>query len=129
MIALALPERLGGWPAVPTFREGGVDLLATVWFGLCGPAGVPVDWLRDKGVVVRNLSTSFGPLSYSLGMRGDEVALRIESGLRLPAGGVVVRAPTPWPIGKVVLDGATVSPGPAGEIVLRNLPATLVLRR
>ncbi|HZL85260.1 MAG TPA: discoidin domain-containing protein [Candidatus Krumholzibacteria bacterium] len=92
-------------------------------------AGVPVDWLRDKGVVVRNLSTSFGPLSYSLGMRGDEVALRIESGLRLPAGGVVVRAPTPWPIGKVVLDGATVSPGPAGEIVLRNLPATLVLRR
>jgi tripartite-type tricarboxylate transporter receptor subunit TctC len=41
LIALALPDRLAGWPAVPTFREGGVDLLATVWFGLCGPAGVP----------------------------------------------------------------------------------------
>jgi tripartite-type tricarboxylate transporter receptor subunit TctC len=41
MVALALPERLRDWPMVPTFREGGVDLVATIWFGLCGPAGLP----------------------------------------------------------------------------------------
>lgn len=47
MAALALPERLTGWPLVPTFREGGVDLLAAVWFGLCGPAGLP-DAVADR---------------------------------------------------------------------------------
>jgi hypothetical protein len=92
-------------------------------------AGVPADWLRGNGVVVRNLNTAFGPLSYTLGLRGDEVVVHIESGLRVPACGVVVRAPTPWPIGSVLLDGSPVKVGPEGEIVVRNLPATLVLRR
>ncbi len=89
-------------------------------------AGVPVDWLRGKGVVVRNLTTAFGPLSYTLGMQGDEVSMRIESGLRLPAGGVVVRAPLPWPLGTASLDGTSLTPGP--EIIVRQLPASIVLR-
>src|SRR3712207_1272949 len=41
LLALGAPERLAGWPAVPTFREQGVDLVTTVWFGLCAPAGLP----------------------------------------------------------------------------------------
>ena len=41
LLALAARERLPGWPAVPTFREEGLDLVATAWFGLCGPAGLP----------------------------------------------------------------------------------------
>ncbi len=41
LLALAARERVPGWPAVPTFREEGLDLVATAWFGLCGPAGLP----------------------------------------------------------------------------------------
>jgi tripartite-type tricarboxylate transporter receptor subunit TctC len=41
LLALAARERVPGWPAVPTFREEGLDLVAAAWFGLCGPAGLP----------------------------------------------------------------------------------------
>jgi hypothetical protein len=59
-------------------------------------AGVPLAWLAGSGVVVRNLHTRWGPLSYS--MRGDQerATLEIEdSGLRLPPGGIVVEGPQP----------------------------------
>ena len=36
-----------GWPAVPTFREEGLELVAAAWFGLCGPAGLP-DAVADR---------------------------------------------------------------------------------
>jgi len=41
LVGLAAPERLAGWPQAPTFREQGTDFVATVWFGLCAPAGLP----------------------------------------------------------------------------------------
>ncbi len=34
-------ERLPDYPNVPTFKELGYDLVATNWFGLAGPAGLP----------------------------------------------------------------------------------------
>jgi tripartite-type tricarboxylate transporter receptor subunit TctC len=40
-IGLSSPERHPAFPAVPTFREQGVDLVSTSWFGLSGPAGLP----------------------------------------------------------------------------------------
>jgi tripartite-type tricarboxylate transporter receptor subunit TctC len=40
VLAVAAPERMAGLPAVPTFRERGVDLVTTVWFTLCAPAGL-----------------------------------------------------------------------------------------
>jgi tripartite-type tricarboxylate transporter receptor subunit TctC len=43
VLALGAPDRLAARPTVPTFREAGVDLVVTVWFGLCGPAGLPAD--------------------------------------------------------------------------------------
>ena len=36
-------ERLEDYPDVPTFKELGFDLVATNWFGLAGPAGLPKD--------------------------------------------------------------------------------------
>ena len=41
LLALAAPERLARWPAVPTFREQGVDFVGAAWFGLSAPAGLP----------------------------------------------------------------------------------------
>jgi tripartite-type tricarboxylate transporter receptor subunit TctC len=34
-------ERLPDYPNVPTFKDLGYDLVATNWFGLAGPAGLP----------------------------------------------------------------------------------------
>lgn len=36
-------DRLPDFPNVPTFKELGYDLVATNWFGLAGPAGLPDD--------------------------------------------------------------------------------------
>ena len=47
LLALAARERVPGWPAVPTFREEGLELVAAAWFGLCGPAGLP-DAVADR---------------------------------------------------------------------------------
>jgi tripartite-type tricarboxylate transporter receptor subunit TctC len=40
LLALASEARAARHPAVPTFRESGVELVANVWFGFCGPAGL-----------------------------------------------------------------------------------------
>lgn len=40
-LALSAGTRHPAFPAVPTFREQGVDLVSTSWFGLSGPAGLP----------------------------------------------------------------------------------------
>jgi len=41
-LAISAPQRLPDYPDVPTFAESGYpDLVATVWFSLSGPAGMP----------------------------------------------------------------------------------------
>ena len=48
--ANALPE----YPGVPTFRQAGYrDVVATVWFSLSGPAGVPADVVNRLNAEVR----------------------------------------------------------------------------
>lgn len=40
-LAISAETRHPAFPAVPTFREQGVDLVGGSWFGLSGPAGLP----------------------------------------------------------------------------------------
>lgn len=40
-IAISSEERHPAFPEVPTFREQGVDLVSSSWFGLSAPAGTP----------------------------------------------------------------------------------------
>jgi tripartite-type tricarboxylate transporter receptor subunit TctC len=51
MLAVTTPERALRWPEVPSVRESGLEaLVATNWFGLSGPAGLPdpvADALHD----------------------------------------------------------------------------------
>src|SRR5262249_40220999 len=42
-LAVSAQRRLPDYPDVPTFRELGYDLVATNWFALAGPAGLPAD--------------------------------------------------------------------------------------
>jgi tripartite-type tricarboxylate transporter receptor subunit TctC len=48
LLAASAPERLAGWPEVPTFREQGFpDLVSSVWISVAGPAGLP-DVVADR---------------------------------------------------------------------------------
>jgi tripartite-type tricarboxylate transporter receptor subunit TctC len=40
-LAITSAERLPGFGTIPTFREQGFDIVASTWFGLSGPAGLP----------------------------------------------------------------------------------------
>jgi tripartite-type tricarboxylate transporter receptor subunit TctC len=42
LLAVTAPSRVQGWPDLPSFVElGHPDLVASTWFGLSGPAGLP----------------------------------------------------------------------------------------
>jgi tripartite-type tricarboxylate transporter receptor subunit TctC len=42
LLAVTSAQRMAGWPDLPTFAElGHPDLVASTWFGLSGPAGLP----------------------------------------------------------------------------------------
>jgi hypothetical protein len=119
-----------GWVA-SDFIRAFLDLLAyerDADASLVLAAGVPVEWLDGNGVQVAGLATHYGPLTYSMGMEGEAVVVRIETGLQMPPGGLRLLPPTPWPLGTVELDGQPVPAGADGEILVRDLPARIVLR-
>jgi tripartite-type tricarboxylate transporter receptor subunit TctC len=53
-LAITSFARLPDHPEIPTFREMGYpDLVATIWFGLSGPAGLPPDIVQKLNTEVR----------------------------------------------------------------------------
>lgn len=84
MLAVTTPERALRWPDVPSVREFGLEpLVATNWFGLSGPAGLPdtvadtlhdalAKGLADPAMTERLLDFGAGPNSMS---RRDYAAL------------------------------------------------------
>ncbi|NKE47563.1 tripartite tricarboxylate transporter substrate binding protein [Roseomonas frigidaquae] len=59
LLAITLPERATRWPNVPTVVEAGFPtLVATNWFGLSGPAGMPAEQAAEiNRAVVAGLNT------------------------------------------------------------------------
>jgi hypothetical protein len=88
-------------------------------------AGVPLEWLRDPGISVRNLSTHYGPLSFTMQQVGTGVEVKIEAGTRIPPGGIAVQFPL-QSIGKATINGKRAS-AKGGEIIVRELPATVLV--
>lgn len=41
ILAVSSPQRMAQFPEVPTLRESGINIEATGWFGIFGPAGMP----------------------------------------------------------------------------------------
>ena len=55
-LAVSSAERLADYRQIPTFRENGYkDLVATVWFGISGPAGMPADVVNRLNNEVRRI--------------------------------------------------------------------------
>ena len=40
-LAVSTAQRMPDWPDIPTFKEQGYDLEASIWFGISGPAAMP----------------------------------------------------------------------------------------
>jgi len=112
------------------FVRSALDLLAyerEADSSLVLASGVPKAWLMDTGLRVRGLSTAYGTLGYTLRrLASGIVEARLEGGCRVPPGGVVLRPPGDFQ--RATVDGAPVALGPAGEVVLHALPATVTFR-
>lgn len=89
-------------------------------------AGIPTDWLEGKGIAIRGLRTPEGRLGYSLRRAGGKLELKIDEGLQVPAGGLVL----PWPYSKPP-GRTTVNGQPAqwkdGELRVLVLPARVIV--
>lgn len=99
-------------------------------------AGIPAEWARsDAGVTVRDLRTTYGPLSYTLRADADEVRIAVGAragtsadGFGLPPGGIVIRSPLDRPITGGTLDGVPIADFDACEATIRAAAGEVVLR-
>ena len=88
-------------------------------------AGLDSSWLGDSGVGVRGLSTWWGTVSYTARWEGSIARFRIDSGVRVPSGGVVVAAPLGRAARATRIDGIAAAPDAQGRLVVRRVPATV----
>jgi tripartite-type tricarboxylate transporter receptor subunit TctC len=54
VLGVTSEERLKAMPDTPTFKEQGVDLVASNWFGVIAPAGLPADVLEKLNKAVND---------------------------------------------------------------------------
>ncbi len=93
-------------------------------------AGVADHWLDEGGeIVVRDLPTYYGPLSYSLRREGaDTLRMTLEGELVTPPGGIIVLPPLSRPLVHVEINGRN-SPAFGPEWALcGECPADILLR-
>lgn len=91
-------------------------------------AGVPVEWLAGEGITVGQLRTPHGLLSYTMKSEAGAVRVRVEAGLEVPTGGIILRPPLPPGPNLATIDGAKVAVSSSGEVIVRSLPADVVIR-
>jgi hypothetical protein len=93
-------------------------------------AGVVETWVTERpGVTVRKLSTHYGPLSYTMRRETGSARVSIQSGTRIPPGGIVVHSPFTQPPRQSLVNGiASTGPSPT-SVVVRSLPAEVVFRQ
>lgn len=92
-------------------------------------AGVPAAWVTESpGVVIHDLPTPHGSLDLSMGGDSDRVVVRLGGALTVPPGGIVVRSPLDRPIRSVLVNGAPVAGTNPESVVVRQVPAVVVVR-
>jgi hypothetical protein len=89
-------------------------------------AGIPEAWVDDPaGVIVRNLPTTYGRLSYEMRSTGTDVFITLSGDVSIPRGKIVVKAPRiALPVG--VSGDCTRGTGPH-DIIVSRLPSRVVI--
>ncbi len=90
-------------------------------------AGVQPAWLEGPGVEARGLRTPWGDLDLAFRRGEGEVTVTL-GGSAAPPGGFRVRPPVPGPPVGASVNGEAAPAGADGEVTVRTLPATVVLR-
>lgn len=91
-------------------------------------AGVPASWFEQGELHVAGLASWWGPLDYRLRRVGAEtIALELNTRLREPPGGVVVRPPLPRPLRAVEVDASPWDDFDDASVRLRSTPARVTL--
>jgi hypothetical protein len=93
-------------------------------------AGVAAEWLEEPGeVVVRDLPTYFGKLSYSLRREApDTWRMTLAGDLVTPPGGIIVLPPLPRPLVQVEINGRNNTAFAPEWARCGECPADMVLR-
>jgi len=76
---------------------------------------------------IGGLSTHSGVLGYAMQAKGNDIEVRIDGGVRMPRGGLVMPSPSDRRIRQMLLNEGPVAAGRA-ELVLRSLPAVVTFR-
>ncbi|MFN7989013.1 MAG: discoidin domain-containing protein [Thermoanaerobaculia bacterium] len=91
-------------------------------------AGLPEAWVRSaQGVSVKRLGTPYGPLDLSVAADGSGVRVRLAGLRNVPPGGLVLKPPIPPGPVSATVDGRPLPLSPGGEVVVRSLPAEVVV--
>ncbi len=91
--------------------------------------GIAEQWVSEPpGVSVQRFRTYYGPLSYTMRGSADSVLVRVEGGVRVPAGGVVLRSPGTRTFRAATVDGKAARVVDGRKVVVRRLPATIIFR-
>lgn len=60
-LAVTSSSRYPGLPNIPTAKEQGIDMVATVWFAVVGPAGISPEIIKTLNTEINHVvSTSYG---------------------------------------------------------------------
>lgn len=93
-------------------------------------AGLPEAWLRHKaGVGVTGLRIGTGTLNFFAKAHEETVMIEISGKYEIPKGGIVVRWPLQGTFRSATLDGITIKEPSGTEVVIRQLPAKIMMQR
>jgi hypothetical protein len=93
-------------------------------------AGLSEAWLRARGgVAVSGLNTPFGGLDLRAVAKGERVTFELSGRLEVPPGGLVLRWPLSGGFSKVTMNGQPLREKQGHEVVVRQLPAKVVMDR
>ena len=93
-------------------------------------AGISEDWLEQAGeIVVRDLPTYYGHLSYRLRLDGPGTCrMTLEGDLDAPPGGIIAMPPLSGPLVQVEINGRSSAAFAPEWALCREYPADIVLR-
>ncbi len=91
-------------------------------------AGVPWSWIATQpGISVSHVGTIYGPLAYTMRAMSETVEVVLGAGIRIPPGGIVVLPPARRPFRHATVDGKSAALTPDGSVVVRALPARVIM--
>jgi len=93
-------------------------------------AGIAAHWLDESDeVVVRDLPTHYGPLSYTLRRAGpDTLRVTMEGELAIPPGGIIVMPPLSRPLVHVTINGRNSTAFAPQWALCEECPVDMLLR-